>query len=238
MGDNEPFRDVDYRTNPVTVGDYFDCANPVNDSVKNTGLTQLPPARAPVMYYGYTKSSVPAVIPAGGGLAPMGGPFYDFDPELDSDVKFPPSYDGKPFFYEWSKNRIYSMLLDDEGTKLEKINRFLPGESFLSPQDMKFGPDGALYTLEWGGGFGRDNPNSGIYRIDYINGSRSPRAVATATPDTGPTPLTVSFDGTGSSDPEGGELTYAWDFDGNGTTDAATPTATCSTRHRAPTARG
>ena len=51
---------------------------------------------------------------------------------------------------------------------------------------MKFGPDGALYTLEWGGGFGRDNPNSGIYRIDYINGSRSPRAVATATPDTGP----------------------------------------------------
>ncbi len=41
---------------------------------------------------------------------------------------------------------------------------------------MKFGPDGALYTLEWGGGFGRDNPNSGIYRVDYINGSRSPIA--------------------------------------------------------------
>ena len=54
------------------------------------------------MYYGYRKSSVPAAIPAGGGLAPMGGPFYDFDAELDSDAKFPQSYDGKPFFYEWA----------------------------------------------------------------------------------------------------------------------------------------
>ena len=35
MGNNEPFRDVDYRTNPVTVGPYFDCANPINDSIRN-----------------------------------------------------------------------------------------------------------------------------------------------------------------------------------------------------------
>ena len=225
IGDQEPYRDVDYRTNPVTVGGFFDCANPVNDSVRNTGLTNLPPSRAPEMYYGYTKSSVPAVIPAGGGLAPMGGPFYDFDAELESDVKFPEYFDGKPFFYEWSKNRIYSMILDDEGS-LEKISRFLPNESFLSPQDLKFGPDGALYTLEWGGGFGRDNPNSGIYRVDYISGSRSPLAIATATPDNGQEPLTVSFSGLGSSDPEGALLTYAWDFDGDGTVDSTEPTPT------------
>ena len=91
---------------------------------------------------------------------------------------------------------------------------------------MKFGPDGALYTLEWGGGFGRDNPNSGIYRVDYINGSRSPIASATATPDNGQEPLTVSFDGSASRDPEGEALSYAWDFDGDGTVDATTPTAT------------
>jgi cytochrome c len=225
IGPNEPYRDVDYRTSPVTVGDFFDCANPVNDSVRNTGLTNLPPARTPEMYYGYTTSSVPAVIPAGGGLAPMGGPFYDFDPELVSDVKFPAYFEGKPFFYEWSKNRIYSMILDGEGG-LEKISRFLPSESFLSPQDLKFGPDGALYVLEWGGGFGRDNPTSGIYRIEFISGSRSPVAVATATPDNGQEPLTVAFSGLGSSDPEGATLTYAWDFDGNGTVDSteAAPT--------------
>ena len=44
MGNNEPFRDVDYMTTPVTVGPFFDCANPVNDSIKNTGLRNLPPA--------------------------------------------------------------------------------------------------------------------------------------------------------------------------------------------------
>ena len=67
------------------------------------------------MYYGYSASTVPAVIPAGGGLAPMGGPFYDFDAASDSDTKFPEYFDGKPFFYEWSKNRIYSMTLDARG---------------------------------------------------------------------------------------------------------------------------
>ncbi len=84
------------------------------------------------------------------------------------------------------------MILDDEGG-FEKISRFLPDQSFLSPQDLKFGPDGSLYTLEWGGGFGRDNPNSSIYRIDYIYGSRSPIAQATVTPDNGQEPLTVAL---------------------------------------------
>ena len=198
------YRDVEYLDGGgTTVGGFFDCAAPVNDSRYNTGLTNLPPAQAPTMYYGYSASTVPAVIPAGGGLAPMGGPFYEFDAASTSDTKFPEYFDGKPFFYEWSKNRVYSMTLDPGGTKLEKIWRFLPTESFLSPQDMKFGPDGSLYTLEWGGGFGRDNPDSGIYRVDYINGSRRPVASATATPDNGALPLSVSFDASGSSDPEG-----------------------------------
>ena len=53
----------------------------------------------------------PAIIPQGGGLAPMGGPIYDFDADLDSDTKFPASYDGKPFFYEWARNKMYSIQL-------------------------------------------------------------------------------------------------------------------------------
>ncbi|MDP3968624.1 MAG: ThuA domain-containing protein, partial [Nocardioides sp.] len=87
MGDNEPFRDVDYGTTsagPVVVGDFFDCDNPVNNSPRNTGLTDLPPARGADMYYGYQRTSAPGVINAGGGLAPMGGPFYDYDADLDS----------------------------------------------------------------------------------------------------------------------------------------------------------
>jgi glucose/arabinose dehydrogenase/type 1 glutamine amidotransferase/beta-xylosidase len=220
MGNNEPFRDVDYRTNPVTVGPYFDCANPVNDSVKNTGLTQLPPAKPAKMWYGYQRSSVPSVIPQGGGLAPMGGPYYDYDPDLRSDTKFPASYDGKAFFYEWARNKMYSIIPAEDGKSVEKVNPFLPQTQFLAPIDSKFGPDGSMYVLDWGGGFGRDNPDSGLYRVDYVNGSRSPNASARATPDSGHAPLRVQFTGEGSSDPENEALTYEWDFDGNGTTDS------------------
>lgn len=232
MGNNEPFRDVDYGTTssdtPV-VGGFFDCANPVNDSPRNTGLTNLPPARGADMYYGYKRSSAPGVISAGGGLAPMGGPFYQYDAALDSDTKFPAYYDGKPFFFDWARNKMFSVNLSETATDpskgVEKVNPFLPQEQFLAPIDSKFGPDGSLYVLDWGGGFGRDNPNSGLHRVDYISGSRSPIAEIDADQTSGPAPLSVSFDGTGSTDPEQQALSYAWDFEDDGTVDSTEATA-------------
>ena len=101
-------------------------------------------------------------------------------------------------------------------------------DTFVRPHEMEFGPDGSLYVIDWGDGFGGNNASSGIYRIDYVAGARRPIAHASSNVDNGPTPLTVQFSSDGSQDPDGTPLTYAWDFDGNGTTDstAASPTHT------------
>ena len=45
-----------------------------------------------------------------------------------------------------------------------------------------------------------------------------PLRQATASPTSGTAPLTVNFDGSGSSDPDAGDtITYSWDLNGDGT---------------------
>ena len=52
--------------------------------------------------------------------------------------------------------------------------------------------------------------------ITVTSANQGPTAVATSDVSTGDAPLTVEFDGTGSSDPDGTIVSYAWDFgDGN-----------------------
>ena len=54
---------------------------------------------------------------------------------------------------------------------------------------------------------------SGIKRVSYgVGANQAPRAVATADQFYGSSPLTVQFDGSASTDPEGFPLTYSWDF--------------------------
>jgi PKD repeat protein len=146
-------------------------------------------------------------------------------------VKFPAYYNGVHFFYEWSRNYIKEIHFD-ANAGLVKINPFLPGGNFIKPMAMRFGPDGALYVLEWGSDFGGGNNDSGLYRIDYVHGGRAPIAKASGTPTNGVAPLTVAFSSAGSNDPDAGEtITYAWDFDSNGTVDstAANPSRVYST---------
>ncbi len=64
-------------------------------------------------------------------------------------------------------------------------------------------------------------------RIAYTGDvNRPPTAVVTANPTSGPLPLAVDFDGSGSSDPDAGDtLSYLWDFgDGSPTQTTTTPT--------------
>ena len=227
VGQNVPYNDYDFATG--TSGATFDCAHPVNNSPNNTGLTDLPPAIAATVDYHYAAN--PAFPEIGGGGAPMAGPVYRYDPNVASDRKWPAYWDGKAIFAEWNQNKLYSFQLDEDGSRLVDINQILSTFTMLKPMDMKFGPDGALYLIEWGSGFGGDNTDSGIYRIDYVQGNRAPIARAKADKTSGIAPLTVRFSSDGSLDPDGTPITYAWDFTGDGTTDSteANPTFTYTT---------
>ncbi|HEY3324999.1 MAG TPA: cadherin domain-containing protein [Planctomycetota bacterium] len=50
------------------------------------------------------------------------------------------------------------------------------------------------------------------FTIHITNVNEAPTAVATGSPSSGTAPLTVAFNGAGSTDPEGGALTYSWAF--------------------------
>jgi hypothetical protein len=67
---------------------------------------------------------------------------------------------------------------------------------------LKIGPGGDLFYV--------DIKNGTVHRITYTAANQAPTAAFTANPTSGPVPLTVNFDGTGSSDPEGKPLTYSW----------------------------
>jgi len=78
-------------------------------------------------------------------------------------------------------------------------------------------PDGTVTET-----FGVEDTGGGNY--DGLTGKRifpvtnqAPEAVLAVTPMSGDAPLTVTFDATGSYDPDGSIYSYSWDFDGDGT---------------------
>ena len=164
----------------------YNCAGgPVNNSPNNTGITQLPPA-SPGLAAVRRLGSPPEFT--GGGLSPMGGPVYRYDPNSTSDVAFPEYYDGTFFAGEFGRRWIKNIKIDAAGDPL-KINPFpWTGTQVM---DMEFGPDGALYVLDYGTGWFNGDANSALYRIEYAREGRAPRPMVTATPTSGAAPLTV-----------------------------------------------
>ena len=110
----------------------------------------------------------------------MGGPVYRYDAALDSPVKFPEAYDGDFFAGEFGRRWIKRIEQDADGT-VQSINDVpWTGTQIM---DMAFGPDGALYVLDYGISWFGGDENSALYRIENATDGHSPVAEAAAEQD-------------------------------------------------------
>ncbi|RNC84583.1 MAG: carbohydrate-binding protein [Balneola sp.] len=212
IADNQAYIDYDFATS--TSGSAFDCSNPVNNSPNNTGSTTLPVAQPAWLYYPYGDSDEWPELGSENARTAIGGAYYFYDSTNVETGSFPQYYDSTLFILEWTRNWIKEVRFDEDGNLLQ-INSFLDGLTLNRPIDMDFGPDGAMYIIEWGTGFGGGNDDARIIKIQYVENlaNRAPFAIASASVTSGPAPLEVNFNGSLSTDPDNDDLNYSWDFD-------------------------
>ncbi|WP_411104112.1 PQQ-dependent sugar dehydrogenase [Streptomyces sp. cmx-4-9] len=224
----ETYTEYTFPSGPA--GARYDCAGgPVNNSPRNTGLATLPAAKPSWIRYG-GEAGTPPEFGTGGSESPMGGPVYRYDAASSSEVKFPRELEGHFFAGEFGRAWIKTIDVDADGS---------PGTIGAFPwtgtqvMDMAFGPNGALYVLDYGTGYFNGDDNSALYRIEYVGGAnRSPVAKASADRTSGAAPLSVAFSSAGSADPEGGALTRSWNFGDGSTSTAANPSHTYTANGR------
>ena len=95
----------------------------------------------------------------------MAGPAYVYDPDSLSPIKWPAELDGLPLLYEWTRDYVRDVQLDAAGAPSAIGARLnVPA---VHPIDVEFGPDGALYVLEYGVGYYSANPDASLSRIEF-----------------------------------------------------------------------
>jgi cytochrome c len=243
----KPYVDYDFTPDAPQSGDEFNCFGPINDSRNNTGLRRLPPVEQPEVWYSYNTGQdlFPELFQnaTGNGIGPMGGPAMVFDRSIRSPFRFPRVFEGQPIFYEWTRDyaKVFELNRPHGNRFTGDIEHLFGGAASQSPNvvldnpmDMEFGPENALYTLEYGTGFFAELPAAQLARIDYVRrGQYTPVVRASATPSAGTTPpLTVQFSSAGTMDRNGDRLAYEWDFQSDGIVDSrlANPTFTYTAR--------
>ncbi|MFI9486516.1 ThuA domain-containing protein [Promicromonospora sp. NPDC052451] len=174
----------------------------------------------------YVDSEATYTLPylRGGGQAVMDGPTYHrSEVDTDSGVAWPAYWDDKWFIGDQSNanNRIAVTVnpdtVEEAGPPVyaEDLRQIISGGNGNAEvqqwMDAKFGPDGALYLLDYGGGFFSLTNSQKLVRISYTGGPPTPLP-AGAGASVQSDPLTVAFTGSDS-----GGVSYAWDF-GDGTT--------------------
>lgn len=222
VGNNKAYHDHDFAQG--VSGRPFDPNQPMNDSPNNTGIQDLPAAQPAMIYYPYRSSPVFPLMRSGGRNA-MAGPVFYRNDYPDNPRRYPAYYDQKFFSYDWIRGIIIANTLDEEGNLLLQ-ERFLPNISWNNLVDIIMSPEGDMYMLEYGRGWNTANEDARLVHLKYSPGNRKPRAKIEVDKSVGGLPLTVTFDASGSEDPDGDALSYSWDFGGSQTAEGQTVTHT------------
>jgi len=154
---------------------------------------------APLFTYEHGKVVVPGEdCNESGGSSISGLAFYQ-------GGNYPAGYSGALFFSDYSRRCTWVIFEKNGKIDPSTLTNFLRDQD---PVNVEIGPGGDLFVVDFTGS---------VRRVTYAGANRPPTADATAAPQFGALPLTVNFDGTGSTDPDAGDsLTYAWDLDGDG----------------------
>ncbi|MGH0034220.1 MAG: DUF2341 domain-containing protein [Myxococcota bacterium] len=136
---------------------------------------------------------------------------------------YPASYQDALFFADSSRKCVWTIFADASGDPDASQRAPLVSQSSGRVVDLQMGPDGNLHYVDFDGGR--------VLRIEYFPVNVPPTAAFSATPTSGPSPLTVDLDASASSDPEDafGDLIFTWDLDGDGQYDDAAGAITQTT---------
>ncbi len=211
VGNNFPYAKYDFAAKKVLAP--WNAENPLNESPNNTGKRELPAVSKPFIWYPYAKSEDFPMVRSGSRNA-MAGPVYYSEKYKGVSTAFPDYFDGKLLIYDWMRNWMFLVSMDDKGA-IADIEPFMENSKFNNIIDMAYGPDGKLYMIEYGTAWFAQNIDARLVRIDYNGGNRPPVAELTADKLSGATPLTVKFSAKGTIDYDGEEkLKYSLDAGG------------------------
>lgn len=207
IGNNNAFMDYDYATH--TSKKMFNPLVPLNNSPRNTGLKQLPPAQRPLLWYPYGLSEQFPELGKGGRTALVADVYHAAD-YPQSKNRYPSYYDNKLFIVDFMRNWVKAVSFDAFG-RIQKIEPFAPQISYTLPIDSRFAPDGTLYVLEYGMAWFKGNADARLTRVEFVgSGNRPPIAQITLNKSQGAIPLVTHVSAQQSHDLDGDKLTYSW----------------------------
>ena len=212
VGNTKAYNDSDFATKAI--GALFEASAPINNSPNNTGIKTLPPPQNPMIWYPYASSNEFPALGTGGRCA-MGGPVYHYT-NGGAPGKLPAYYDKALFVYDWMRNWVFAVHLD-ENNNFKRLDPFMQTNGdFRRPIDIEIADDGTMYMLEYGSVYGIDNVDARLVRIEYNNGNRAPVAKINTRDSIGLAPYKVTFSSRQSYDyDEEDKLQYEWTINGN-----------------------